>query len=123
MTPTKPKYRKINQTFSWNKLNTEKLKDSVITTKFNINNPRKISKFNTKSMVLIDANIAYLLRLKKPVKTIQKLKIMDSNDAYMVLYSKSNKLIFGPHTEFIQKEQHTASAIDGIRTNQNLLDS
>ena len=104
MTPTKPKYRKINQTFSWNKLNTEKLKDSVITTKFNINNPRKISKFNTKSMVLIDANIAYLLRLKKPVKTIQKLKIMDNNDAYTVLYSKSNKLIFGPHTEFIQKE-------------------
>ena len=73
-------------------------------TKFSISKPRKISKFNTKSIVLIDANIAYLLRLKKPVKIIQKLNIIDNNDAYIVLYSKSNKLMFGPQTEFIQKE-------------------
>ena len=69
-----------------------------------MSNPKKISKFNTNNTVLIEANIAYLLRLKKPVKTIQKLNIIDNKDAYTVLYSKSNKLIFGPHTEFIQKE-------------------
>ena len=55
-------------------------------------------------MVLIEASIAYLLRLKNPVKTIQKLKIIDNREAYIVLYSMSNILKLGPHTEFIQKE-------------------
>ena len=104
ITPIKPKYKKINQKFSWKSINVEKLKDSVIITIFSISNPKKISKLSTSKTVLTDANIAYLLRLKKPVNTIQKLNIIDNNDAYTVLYSKSNKLIFGPHTEFIQNE-------------------
>jgi hypothetical protein len=81
-----------------------KLKDSVTRTRFSINNPRKISKLRTSNTVLIDANIAYLLRLKNPVSIIQKLKIIDSSAAYIVLYSISNILKLGPHTEFIQKE-------------------
>ena len=81
ITPTKPKYKKTNQMFSWNAVKTVKLKDSVISTRFNINNPKKISKFKTKSTVLMEANNAYLLRLKNPVNTIQKLKIIDSKDA------------------------------------------
>jgi len=81
-----------------------KLNDSVRRTIFNINKPKKISRFNTSSTVLIEANIAYLLRLKKPVKMIQKLKIMDNKEAYTVLYSISKILKPGPQTEFIQKE-------------------
>ena len=50
-------------------------------TRFKISKPKKISKFKTKSTVLIDANIAYLLRLKKPVKIIQKLNIIDKREA------------------------------------------
>jgi len=94
----------MNHTFSWKRTKTVKLKDSVIVTRFRISRPKKISKFNTSSTVLIDANIAYLLRLKNPVKTIQKLKIIDNNDAYTVLYSISNILKLGPQTEFIQNE-------------------
>lgn len=52
----------------------------------------------------MDANIAYLLRLKNPVNTIQKLNIIESKEAYTVLYSISKMLKLGPHTEFIQKE-------------------
>jgi len=73
-------------------------------TKFNIIKPRNISKFKTRSTVLIEANMAYLLRLKKPVKIMQKLNIMDNKDAYTVLYSTSKILRLGPQTEFIQKE-------------------
>ena len=53
----------------------------MITTRFKINKPKKISKFKTKSTVLIEANIAYLLRLKNPVNIIQKLNIIDNRDA------------------------------------------
>ena len=67
--------------FSWKRTNDVKLKDSVIITKFKISKPKKISRFKTRSTVLIDANIAYLLRLKNPVKIIQKLKIIDNKDA------------------------------------------
>jgi hypothetical protein len=81
ITPVKPKYKNINQMFSCSITKDVKLKDSVIITKFKISNPKKISKFNTSKTVLIDANIAYLLRLKNPVSTIQKLKIMDNKDA------------------------------------------
>jgi len=80
------------------------LKDSTIKTKFKIIKPKKTSKFKTSKTVLIEANIAYLLRLKKPVSTIQKLKIIENKDAYTVLYSISNTLKFGPQTELIQKE-------------------
>jgi len=73
-------------------------------TKFSIIKPRNISKFKTRSTVLIEANMAYLLRLKKPVKIMQKLNIMDNKDAYTVLYSTSKILRLGPQTEFIQKE-------------------
>jgi hypothetical protein len=76
----------------------------VINTKLSIINPKKISKFNTNKTVLIDANIAYLLRLKNPVRTIQKLNIIESKEAYTVLYSISKILKLGPHTEFIQNE-------------------
>jgi hypothetical protein len=81
ITPVKPKYKNINQIFSWNKTNVVKLKDSVIVTRFKIKRPKKISKFKTNNTVLIDANIAYLLRLKNPVSIIQKLKIIDNKDA------------------------------------------
>lgn len=90
--------------FSCSKTNDVKLNDSVIVTKFKISKFKKISKFNTSNTVLTDANIAYLLRLKKPVRIIQKLNIIESNDAYTVLYSMSNILKLGPHTEFIQNE-------------------
>lgn len=50
-------------------------------TRFKISSPRKISRFKTKRTVLIEASIAYLLRLKNPVKIIQKLNIIDSKDA------------------------------------------
>jgi len=73
-------------------------------TKFSIIKPRNISKFKTRSTVLIEANMAYLLRLKKPVKIMQKLNIIDNKDAYTVLYSTSKILRLGPQTEFIQKE-------------------
>ena len=80
------------------------MKATSIVTRFKISNPRKISRFKTKSTVLIEANIAYLLRLKKPVKIIQKLNIIESKEAYTVLYSISKILKLGPHTEFIQNE-------------------
>lgn len=89
---------------SWNITKIEKLNDSVIRTKFKIINPKKISRFKTKSIALIEANIAYLLRLKNPVKTTQKLKIIDNRDAYTVLYSISNILKLDPQTEFTQNE-------------------
>ena len=104
MTPVSPKYKNKNQIFSWKITNDVKLNDSVIITKFSIINPKKISKFNTNKTVLMDANIAYLLRLKNPVNTIQKLNIIESKEAYTVLYSISKMLKLGPHTEFIQKE-------------------
>ena len=50
----------------------------MIKTKFNIKRPKNISKFKTNNTVLIEANIAYLLRLKKPVRIIQKLNIIES---------------------------------------------
>ena len=77
----KDKYKNINQIFSWKRTKAVKLNDSVITTRFKINNPKKISKFKTNNTVLIEANIAYLLRLKKPVKIIQKLNIIDNKEA------------------------------------------
>jgi hypothetical protein len=52
-----------------------------MSTRFNINNPKKISKFKTNKTVRMEASIAYLLRLKNPVKTIQKLNNIDNNDA------------------------------------------
>jgi len=104
ITPVRPKYKNINHIFSWKRTKDVKLKDSVIITKFKINNPKKISKFSTRSTVLIEANIAYLLRLKKPVKIMQKLNIIDNREAYTVLYSISKILKLGPQTEFIQKE-------------------
>jgi len=104
ITPIKPKYKTKNQIFSWKSTKDVKLNDSVIITKLSIKRPRKISKFKTRSIVLIEANIAYLLRLKNPVRMIQKLNIIDNNDAYTVLYSMSNILKLGPHTEFIQNE-------------------
>ena len=85
ITPIKPKYKKINQKFSWKSINVEKLKDSVIITIFSISNPKKISKLSTSKTVLTDANIAYLLRLKKPVNTIQKLNEEDSKRVFFVM--------------------------------------
>ena len=79
--PVNPKYKNINQTVSWKRTNAVKLKDSVIKTKFNINNPKNISKFKTSSTVLIEANMAYLFLLKNPVRIIQKLKMIDNNAA------------------------------------------
>lgn len=81
ITPTKPKYKNKSQNVSWKSTNVEKLNDSVTITKLSIKSPKNISKFNTSSTVLIDANIAYLLRLKKPVNIIQKLNSIESNDA------------------------------------------
>lgn len=81
ITPVNPKYKNMNQIFSWNSTNDVKLKDSVINTRFKIKSPKNISRFNTRSTVLIDANIAYLLRLKNPVSIIQKLNIIESSVA------------------------------------------
>lgn len=73
-------------------------------TRFKIKRPKNISRFSTSNIVLIEANIAYLLRLKNPVRIIQKLNIIDNKEAYTVLYSMSKILKLGPQTEFIQKE-------------------
>lgn len=53
----------------------------MIVTRFKIKRPKNISKFKTSNIVLIDANIAYLLRLKNPVRIIQKLNIIDNKEA------------------------------------------
>ena len=79
--PVNPIYKNINHTFSWNKTKDVKLKDSVIDIRFKIKRPKNISRFKTNKTVLIEANIAYLLRLKNPVNIIQKLKIIDNKEA------------------------------------------
>jgi len=52
----------------------------------------------------IEASNAYLLRLKNPVKIIQKVNSAENIEEYIKLYSISKIEILGPQTAFSQKE-------------------
>jgi len=93
----------INQLYSCNTTNTEKLKDSAIKTIFKINKPKKISKLATKRQALTAANTEYLFLLKYPVSITQKLNTNDNKEAYTKLYSISKILRPGAQTVLIQK--------------------
>jgi len=52
----------------------------------------------------IEASNAYLLRLKNPVKIIQKVKSAENSDEYIKLNSNSKIEMLGPQTAFNQNE-------------------
>jgi len=55
-------------------------KDSLITKTFKIIKPKNNSKFNNPMPARTAASIAYLLRLKKPVKITHKPNIIENNE-------------------------------------------